>query len=83
MNRGLRIDLLLAAEPLMRRVQGIAIDRDFRKKKEGLLPSEPRPGLSRCRIAAGALRRPSAARRAASTGCLPGDALPAISNAVP
>jgi exodeoxyribonuclease-3 len=43
MNRGLRIDLLLATEPLMRRVQGIAIDRDFRKKKEGLLPSDHAP----------------------------------------
>lgn len=43
MNRGLRIDLTLATEPVMRRVRSIEIDRDFRKKKEGLLPSDHAP----------------------------------------
>lgn len=43
MNRGLRIDLMLATEPVMRRVRSVEIDRDFRKKKEGLLPSDHAP----------------------------------------
>jgi exodeoxyribonuclease-3 len=45
MNRGLRIDLLLATPSLMRRLTSVEIDRDFRKKKDGLVPSDHAPVL--------------------------------------
>ncbi len=42
-KRGLRIDFLLANSALLPRLEGAAIDRDFRKKKEGLTPSDHAP----------------------------------------
>ena len=43
MNRGLRIDLILGTDPILERVRSVAVDRDFRKKKEGLTPSDHAP----------------------------------------
>ncbi len=40
---GLRIDFLLATETLLSRVGSVEIDRDFRKKREGLTPSDHAP----------------------------------------
>ena len=40
---GLRIDFLLANPPALARVKAVAIDRDFRKKKNGLTPSDHAP----------------------------------------
>jgi len=40
---GLRIDLLLANPAALARVEAVAIDRDFRKKKDGLTPSDHAP----------------------------------------
>jgi exodeoxyribonuclease-3 len=40
---GLRIDFLLANPPALARVKDVAIDRDFRKKKDGLTPSDHAP----------------------------------------
>jgi len=40
---GLRIDLLLANPPAAARVEAVAIDRDFRKKRDGLTPSDHAP----------------------------------------
>ncbi len=40
---GLRIDLLLANRAALARVNGVAIDRDYRKKKDGLTPSDHAP----------------------------------------
>lgn len=45
-NQGLRIDLLLVTEPLVRNVRKVWIDRDYRKKKEGLTPSDHAPVLA-------------------------------------
>lgn len=42
-NRGLRIDLLLGTEPVLQRVESVWIDRDYRKKKEGLTASDHAP----------------------------------------
>lgn len=42
-NQGLRIDFLLATEPVLRRVVEVGIDREWRKKKEGLTPSDHAP----------------------------------------
>jgi exodeoxyribonuclease-3 len=42
-GRGLRIDLALANAALAPRVRDVFVDRDFRKKKEGLLPSDHAP----------------------------------------
>ena len=39
-KQGLRIDFLLATSCAMERVRGAEIDRDYRKKKEGLTPSD-------------------------------------------
>ncbi|HVS13601.1 MAG TPA: exodeoxyribonuclease III [Thermoanaerobaculia bacterium] len=44
-NHGLRIDLVLATEPLSRSVASAEIDRDYRKKKEGLVASDHAPVL--------------------------------------
>jgi exodeoxyribonuclease-3 len=44
-NQGLRIDLMLATEPLAGRVSSAEIDRDYRKKKEGLIASDHAPVL--------------------------------------
>ena len=48
-NLGLRIDFLLASRPLMDRVEAVEIDRDYRKKKEGLTASDHAPVLARLR----------------------------------
>lgn len=45
LNRGLRIDLILGTAPILPRVRSVTIDRDFRKKKEGLTPSDHAPVL--------------------------------------
>jgi exodeoxyribonuclease-3 len=42
-KRGLRIDFLLAGANVMSRVQGVEIDRDFRRKLDGLTPSDHAP----------------------------------------
>ena len=42
-NQGLRIDFLLATRPVMERVRSVEIDRDYRKKKEGLVASDHAP----------------------------------------
>jgi len=42
-NQGLRIDFLLATDSLVPRVRSAEIDRDFRKKKEDLTPSDHAP----------------------------------------
>ena len=40
-NHGLRIDFLLATPPLMERVRAVTIDRDYRKKQEGMTALRP------------------------------------------
>jgi exodeoxyribonuclease III len=42
-NQGLRIDFLLATRTLRERVRSIEIDREYRKKKEELVPSDHAP----------------------------------------
>ncbi|MDX1649173.1 MAG: exodeoxyribonuclease III [Myxococcota bacterium] len=42
-RQGLRIDLLLGTAPVWKRVREVAIDRDYRKKKEGLTASDHAP----------------------------------------
>lgn len=42
-KQGLRIDFLLATRPLLDRVQSIEIDREYRKKKDDLTPSDHAP----------------------------------------
>ena len=42
-GQGLRIDLVLASPSVAQRVTKVEIDRDFRKKKDGLLPSDHAP----------------------------------------
>jgi len=42
-RQGLRIDLLLATGPVRARVRSVAIDRDWRKKHDGLTPSDHAP----------------------------------------
>lgn len=42
-NQGLRIDLILATSPLASKIRNIEIDRDYRKKKEGLTASDHAP----------------------------------------
>jgi exodeoxyribonuclease-3 len=44
-NHGLRIDLLLGAQALVPRVRAASIDREFRKKQDGLTPSDHAPVL--------------------------------------
>ena len=44
-NLGLRIDLFLATRSVMERVQHVEIDREYRKKKEGLTASDHAPVL--------------------------------------
>ncbi len=45
-KQGLRIDFLLATRPAMSRVKSVEIDRDYRKKKDGLTPSDHCPVLA-------------------------------------
>jgi exodeoxyribonuclease III len=42
-GHGLRIDFLLASESLAGRVKSVEIDREWRKKKDGLIPSDHAP----------------------------------------
>jgi exodeoxyribonuclease-3 len=42
-GHGLRIDLLLGTAPLAARVRSVEIDREWRKKKDGLVPSDHAP----------------------------------------
>jgi exodeoxyribonuclease-3 len=42
-KQGLRIDLLLATAPLAARVRAVEIDREWRKKKGALIPSDHAP----------------------------------------
>ena len=48
-NRGLRIDLLLAAPPVAARAAGVTIDRDYRKKKDGMIASDHAPVIAELR----------------------------------
>lgn len=48
-KQGLRIDLLLASASLDSRVEDSWIDRDYRKKQDGLTPSDHAPVLMRVR----------------------------------
>ena len=43
---GLRIDLLLGTPAIASRVRSVSIDRDYRKKKEGLTPSDHAPVIA-------------------------------------
>ena len=45
-GQGLRIDLLLATRTVMDRVTRVEIDREYRKKKEGLVPSDHAPVMA-------------------------------------
>ena len=40
---GLRIDMLLANEAVAARVRNVVVDRDYRRKKEGLIASDHAP----------------------------------------
>jgi exodeoxyribonuclease-3 len=42
-GQGLRIDLLLATAPVLARTREAEIDRDYRKKQDGLVPSDHAP----------------------------------------
>ena len=42
-NLGLRIDLILGTEAILQRTKEVVIDRDFRKKKDGLTASDHAP----------------------------------------
>ncbi len=46
-NLGLRIDFLLATEAVRQRVEQVGTDRDYRKKKEGLIASDHAPVIAR------------------------------------
>jgi exodeoxyribonuclease-3 len=48
-NQGLRIDLLMASEPLLSRIEKVWVDRDYRKKKDGHTPSDHAPVIARIR----------------------------------
>ena len=45
-GQGLRIDFLLGSESVLSRVRSVEIDRDYRKKKEGLIPSDHAPVIA-------------------------------------
>jgi exodeoxyribonuclease III len=45
-NEGLRIDLILGTVPLLERLRRVEIDREYRKKKEGLTASDHAPVLA-------------------------------------
>lgn len=44
---GLRIDLLLGTASVVSRLRGVEIDRDYRKKKDGLIASDHAPVIAR------------------------------------
>ncbi len=48
-NLGLRIDLLLATPPVAARAAGVTIDRDYRKKKNGMIASDHAPVIAEIR----------------------------------
>lgn len=45
-NEGLRIDLLLATAPILAITNEVLIDRDYRKKKDGQIPSDHAPVIA-------------------------------------
>jgi len=45
-KQGLRIDLILASEPAMSRISEVIIDRDYRKKVDGLTASDHAPVMA-------------------------------------
>jgi exodeoxyribonuclease-3 len=45
-KQGLRIDFILATQSVAERVRQVAIDRDYRKKQDGLQPSDHAPVLA-------------------------------------
>ncbi len=45
-GQGLRLDFLLASAGLAARVRAVTIDRDYRKKQEGLVPSDHAPVIA-------------------------------------
>ncbi|MCZ6464623.1 MAG: exodeoxyribonuclease III, partial [Proteobacteria bacterium] len=45
-NQGLRIDLLLASKSVLGRVREVTIDREYRKKKDGLTTSDHTPVMA-------------------------------------
>ena len=45
-NMGLRIDLLLGTRQIVGRVEEVVVDRDYRKKKEGLIASDHAPVIA-------------------------------------
>ena len=45
-NQGLRIDYLLATDAVAARVRSVETDRDYRKKKDGLIPSDHAPVIA-------------------------------------
>lgn len=45
-NEGLRIDFLLGTRAVLDRLESIQIDRDYRKKKDGLTPSDHAPMMA-------------------------------------
>ncbi len=45
-NQGLRIDLLLATSTLASRVREVQVDRDYRKKKDGMIASDHAPVIA-------------------------------------
>lgn len=45
-NEGMRIDLMLASPTVRDRVREVTIDRDYRKKKEGLIASDHAPVIA-------------------------------------
>ncbi len=45
-GHGLRIDFLLGSPPVVERLRGVEIDREYRKKKEGLTASDHAPVMA-------------------------------------
>ncbi len=45
-NQGLRIDLLLGSAAVAARLREVEIDREYRKKKDGLIPSDHAPVMA-------------------------------------
>jgi exodeoxyribonuclease-3 len=45
-KRGLRIDFLLGTRAVVERLRSVEIDRDFRKKKDGLTASDHAPVIA-------------------------------------
>ncbi len=45
-KQGLRIDFLLASKTVLQRVEDVSIDRDYRKKKQGLTASDHAPVMA-------------------------------------